>query len=149
MSTNIQYNMIQLRDFGNENLDYITAEFVMRCAQAGAQGIGMMIEHVFFHPDHHENRTVSIRGTPHCCSARIHKQNEWLKRSMALAYNDMVHKARGGILTPLKTHHPSFTCNPDNAHIMFEIAAIPPKDNKLIKGRTIARLFDQRGAELL
>jgi hypothetical protein len=115
----------QVRDFGDENINYITPDFVMKCVEAGTQGIGMMLDHVFFHPDHHENRTVSIEGKRRSCSARVHKQNEWVKRGLSVTYKDMVDKARNIILTLLQTYQPGFESNPDNAKTMFQLAAFP------------------------
>ena len=60
-NNNQQYNIINIHAHGNENISYLTPDFITQCVRAaGGDGLPKFIENIHMHPDHPENH--NIRG---------------------------------------------------------------------------------------
>lgn len=57
---NIQINTVQTREFLNENMDYITDEYILKCARNLDSGLIDLIKTIRFNPDHPENMNVKM-----------------------------------------------------------------------------------------
>lgn len=65
-----------VNNFGEENKEYITDEFVYRCFAMGWHGIDPMIDEIYFNKDHPENnniRLVSLKNS----LVQVKKEEGW------------------------------------------------------------------------
>ena len=53
---------VHINGFGNENTEYISQDFAVRCLEKGARGIMPMLEQIFFNEQHTENHNVRLRS---------------------------------------------------------------------------------------
>lgn len=65
-NTNIQgdqYNIVNIHAYGNENMNYITPEFLTQCVKSTAyDGIPRFIENIHINPEHPENQNIRGRS---------------------------------------------------------------------------------------
>jgi hypothetical protein len=67
-TTNIQtQNIINIKCFGNENMEYITDKVILQCIGKVYGSIPMIIERIHFDPEHPENHNIKIpnKKLPH------------------------------------------------------------------------------------
>lgn len=50
----------KIMPFNNENTDYITSEFALKCLQSNIFGVYKMINHIYFNDDHEENYNIKL-----------------------------------------------------------------------------------------
>ena len=74
---NIQNNNVQINPFGQENLSYITPQFLQRCVKKPVTGIIKLIENIHFHKDHPENHNVFINNFKGGY-IQIHNGEKWI-----------------------------------------------------------------------
>ena len=80
-TTNIQtqniqtQNIINIKCFGNENMEYITDKVILQCIGKVYGSIPMIIERIHFDPEHPENHNIKIpnKKLPH---ANVMTENE-------------------------------------------------------------------------
>ena len=100
---NITNNFIN--NFGAENTDYITDELIHERFMCCIQGIIDMINDIYFHPDHPENKNVRIKSIKNGGFAEIRKGGEWITDSLEevaskmvnTSYNILTRKYRGDL----------------------------------------------------
>ena len=91
-TTNILIGNININSFGNENLDYITEEYLTKLIKNGPRGsIQKLLKQIFFNPNHPENQTVKItnRKEPY---VKIMKCNKWEFQDKEEVVDSMVNK---------------------------------------------------------
>jgi hypothetical protein len=80
---------ITLNNWGNENRDHITHDFLTQCALLHQQGFKNLIEQVHFNPEVPENRNIVYRTKN---SVRKWVNNEWHVCDKNEAVEDMINK---------------------------------------------------------
>ena len=73
----IKNNKIQINNYGNENIDYITDKVFMKLLSTPLAAIPRLIELKYFNPKHPENHNIKITNI-HDKFAKIYKDNKWL-----------------------------------------------------------------------
>ena len=53
---------INVRAFGDENLDYVSEQFILKCIGQIYNSIPALLEHIHFNKDHPENHNVKIKN---------------------------------------------------------------------------------------
>jgi hypothetical protein len=126
---------LQIRNFGDENKDYITNAFLLQCYKNGYYGLVEMIENVYFNNEHPENHNVRI-GSLKNKYLEVHKDDEWIPQGMHETLNRMINTAATDIvlIVPEKDK---------NIDMLIEIQNPDNKKEKLLKesinGKLIAR----------
>lgn len=88
-------NVIVLNGFGNEDLSYITGDFVNKLIRAGPYGcIPKLVRRVHFHPNHKENHNIRIPNKSKNI-ATIYNGTRWLLYDKKEILQDMSDKAYG------------------------------------------------------
>ena len=89
-NTNNQILIIQ--NFGNENIDYITNEYVANKLKQPKQGINEIIRQIHFNPGRPENHNVKItnKKLPY---ASVFKNNDWELDDKKKIINQMITKS--------------------------------------------------------
>ena len=88
-------NVIVLNGFGNEDLSYITGDFVNNLIKAGPYGcIPKLVKRVHFHPKHKENHNIRIPNKSKNI-ATIYNGKRWLLYGKKEILQDMSDKAYG------------------------------------------------------
>ena len=88
---------LQIRNFGDENKDYITNAFLLQCYKNGYYGLVEMIENVYFNKEHPENHNVRI-GSLKNKYLEIHKDDEWVPQGVNETLNRMINTAATDII---------------------------------------------------
>lgn len=85
-------NNITINNYGHENTDYITDELLLKCLEAQASGVKVILESMWFNDEHPENHNVKLYSLK---QALVHvvKDNEWNVQSLTEVCNDMVRRA--------------------------------------------------------
>ena len=73
----IKNNNIQINNYGNEKIDYITDKVFMKLLSTPLSAIPKLIELKHFNPKHPENHNIKITNI-HDKFAKIYKDNKWL-----------------------------------------------------------------------
>ena len=73
---NAPNNIPNIRDFLNENMEYITDEFIMKCAKKLDHGLIELIKNVRFNPEYPENMNIKLH-TKRDKTLYVFKNNRW------------------------------------------------------------------------
>ena len=126
---------LQIKNFGDENKDYITNAFLLQCYKNGYYGLVEMIENVYFNKEHPENHNVRI-GSLKNKYLEIHKDDEWVPQGVNETLNRMINTTATDII---------LNVDEDQKEIekIMEIQNLDTKKEKLLKesinGKLIAR----------
>jgi len=88
---------IQIRNFGDENKEYITNAFLLDCYKNGYYGLIEMIEKIYFNKEHPENHNVRI-GSFKNKYFEIHNDNNWIPQGINETLNRMINTAATDII---------------------------------------------------
>lgn len=83
---------IQINAFGNENLDYITEEFVLKCLEKMYSSLPSLIERIHFDPNHPENHNVKIPSKTLSHATILTDDRTWKTIDRELVIDSMVDK---------------------------------------------------------
>jgi len=126
---------LQIKNFGDENKDYITNAFLLQCYKNGYYGLVEMIENIYFNKEHPENHNVRI-GSLKNKYLEIHKDDEWVPQGVNETLNRMINTTATDII---------LNVDEDQKEIdkIMEIQNLDIKKEKLLKesinGKLIAR----------
>lgn len=90
-----------IRDFGDENLDYITPEFALKCFNTlmdHDRGLTNMVYEIFMNEDHPENRNVKM-VQPSTKKSKYVKDGQWVYCHISGLVEIMKQKAFDTIMT--------------------------------------------------
>ena len=74
--TNNTYNIVQINNFGNENISYIQTNFLQRLLKTPTSAVPELLKQIHFHPDHPENRNIKITNHRERF-AHVFRNQEW------------------------------------------------------------------------
>ena len=74
--TNNTYNIVQINNFGNENISYIQTNFLQRLLKTPNSAVPELLKQIHFHPDHPENRNIKITNHRERF-AHVFRNQEW------------------------------------------------------------------------
>ena len=76
-SQNIKNMTININAFGNENLDYLTDQIIVKCVGRIYNSIPMLIEKIHFNPKHPENHNIKITNRKLPYASVMTKNKKW------------------------------------------------------------------------
>ena len=93
-TTNIENQQINIHinNYGNENLDYITKDFITRILKGPYVAVQKLIKHIHFNPQHPENSNIKITNKK-LPFASVYKNNKWEVRNKKEVIEDIVDKS--------------------------------------------------------
>lgn len=95
------HNNIIINNFGNENMEYITQEFVVKCFNKGTNGIMTMFHNIYFNNEHKENHNVRLRSTKSEL-VEVLDNEKWVPRDLSETIKSMVGKSRRKIIDDIR-----------------------------------------------
>ena len=126
---------LQIRNFGDENKDYLTNAFLLQCYKNGYYGLVEMIENVYFNKEHPENHNVRI-GSLKNKYLEIHKDDKWVPQGVNETLNRMINTTATDIILNVDDSQKEI-------EKIMEIQNLDTKKEKLLKesinGKLIAR----------
>jgi hypothetical protein len=72
---------VTINDFGEENVSYITQEFIEHCFEAEINGVKTIMENIYFNDDHPENHNVRLMSLKNAI-AEVYKDNKWIPKGL-------------------------------------------------------------------
>ena len=97
INNNTNQIIIEIRNFGDENKEYITNAFLLDCYKNGYYGLIEMIEKIYFNKEHPENHNVRI-GSFKNKYFEIHNDNNWIPQGINETLNRMINTAATDII---------------------------------------------------
>lgn len=93
-TTNITNNQININinNYGNENLNYITNEYICKLIKIPYGAIPKLIKYIYFNPNHPENHNIKITNKK-LPFASVYKNNKWEVRNKKDVIEDIVDKS--------------------------------------------------------
>lgn len=135
---------IHINNFGQENLDYLTSEFAMKCFEKGAYGIISMIDEIYFNDDHTENNNVRLRSINNKL-VEVMKDKSWVTASLSDTIGKMIYISKGKILEHAGPIVTSELHENMEAHEKLHAIASPKHEMKNnIKEKMAATLYERR-----
>lgn len=89
---------ININNFGQENLDYITGEFAMKCFEKGANGVLAMVDKIYFDKEHVENNTVRLKNLREKI-VEVIMDKEWVQKGLGATVDTMIGVSRNKIIS--------------------------------------------------
>lgn len=152
---------VHINGFGNENTEYITRDFAVKCLEKGALGIMPMMEEIFFNEQHAENHNVRLRSLKNMLVEVFQHQankeklktlgdgeegsGKWVTQGFHDTVDRMIVKSSGEIC---KEACPVATINTNNiddvSTNMNEIRNVPYTMQRRIKEKTKAKLVERQ-----
>ena len=86
-NVNTKFN-IQVNNFGNENIDYITDKIYKKLLNHPLSAIPKMIEFIYFNPKHPENHNIRITNRNNKF-AEIKRNNKWILKHKKEVIDDL------------------------------------------------------------
>ena len=88
-------NNITINNYGSENLDYITEQYIQKLLDKNPiQAIRILIKNIHYHPEHPENHNIKITASNRKYNvASIWKDNQWVLRDRRSVIDDIVNKS--------------------------------------------------------
>ena len=74
---NIENMTININAFGNENLDYLTDQIIVKCVGRIYNSIPVLIEKIHFDPEHPENHNIKITNRKLPYASVMTKSKKW------------------------------------------------------------------------
>jgi hypothetical protein len=141
--TNINNNsgiQININNFGSENKDYITKEFLLKCFENGGYGVGAMVDKIYFDENHPENHNVKLGSLRHSY-VDVRRNAKWQPQGLDNTLSNMIQTASSDII-----------CNKDmpgeldekNIDLYTSITNLDPKIEKRIKENSKGKLIARR-----
>ncbi len=143
---NCTFNIsINVLNFNEENVEYITREFARQCFEAGVHGVNPMIDQIYFNDEHPENHNIQLRSLNHSL-VEVKTHNGWIPQGMNNVIDNIISTSTGTIL-----HKMSGTAlNPETDVYNFNaIQNIPPEHKRKIRERTKGKLVARRDLNML
>ena len=129
---------IQIRNFGDENKEYITNAFLLDCYKNGYYGLVEMIEEIYFNKEHPENHNVRI-GSFKNKYFEIHNDNNWIPQGINETLNRMINTAATDIILNVDEEHKFKQLDK-----VIEIQNPDAKKEKLLKETINSKLIARR-----
>ena len=86
---NINNIQININNYGNENLDYLTTDFISNLIKIPYKAVPKLIKHIHFNPEHPENHNIKIPNKKQKF-ALTHKDGKWEYRNKNELIEDIV-----------------------------------------------------------
>jgi len=135
-NNNIQ---ITINNFGEENLSYISQEFLEKCFNTEATGIRTVLDKIYFDHNHPENHNVRLTSLRHAIT-EVYKDNQWIPKGLYDTIEKMILKSTSLIITTLVT---TTTPTEETMDMLRSLQSIPGKSKTKLfnnaKGNLIAR----------
>ena len=132
-----------IREFLNENLDYVTDDFILKCAKRMDKGLVEFIKTIRFNPEHPENMNVKLH-TKRNKTMYVFKEGRWKICDGNTTLEDM-------ILQGARIINQTFLTNTDTEKIMEEdsheariqnwLLSILPNDNLRLLNRLSKSIY--------
>ncbi len=92
---------VKLTEFTEENTDYITEDFSLKCLKNAAYGVKPMMDEIYFnkdHPENHNARLMSLKNN----MAEVYTAEGWKPESLLFVVDRMISNAVGTIIVKLQ-----------------------------------------------
>jgi len=130
---------IQINNFGNENKDYITREFILKCLENGGHGVGAMVDRIYFDDAHPENHNVKLASLKHSY-VEVKKDTDWIPQGLDTTLESMIRNASYDIICNSEAEE----ANENNVELYNSIQNLEPKLEKKIKDKSKSKLIARR-----
>ena len=120
-TTNIKNQQINihLNNYGNENLDYITKEFITRILKGPFGAVQKLIKHIHFNPNHPENSNIKITNKK-LPFASVYKNNKWEVMNKKEVIENIVDKSYNIIDSEFVTNDDNLSKTQKQRYIKFQ-----------------------------
>ena len=133
INNTINNNTIIINNYGNENMDYISNDFLNKLLKTPYSAIPKLLKEIHFNKNHPENRTVRIRNKK-LKYAEVHNNEKWEYRNKKEVIEDLVEKGycilddnydeeNGKIVPKVKQNYEKFKDNFDKKEVKDKIEA--------------------------
>jgi hypothetical protein len=134
---------ITYHNFGEENKDYITAEFARDCFEKGENGIISMLNKIYFNEEHNENHNVRMKSLKNQL-VDVFSNKKWVTKGFNDTVKKMIHTSSDEIMKEviptIMTQEPTL----ELLNNMTEVSSASPKLQKTIKEKTKAALVERQ-----
>ena len=131
INNTINNNTIIINNYGNENVDYISNDFLNKLLKTPYSAIPKLLKEIHFNNKHPENRTIRIRNMK-LKYAEVHNNEKWEYRNKKEVIEDLVEKGycilddnydeeQNTIIPKLKKNYKKFKDNFDKKEIKDKI----------------------------
>ena len=132
---------LQIRNFGDENKDYITNTFIVQCYNNGYYGLVELIEKIYFNIEHPENHNVRI-GSFRNKYLEIHKDANWIPQSINETLNRIINSTAACIIVNIDDKDKEI-------EKIMEIQNLDSKKEKLLKESINSKLIARKKLKCL
>lgn len=83
---------VHINNFGEENLSYLSNEFLEKCFETEVTGVKTLMDNIYFNIDHPENHNVRLTSLKHAI-AEVYKDNQWIPKGLHDTIERMILKS--------------------------------------------------------
>ena len=134
---------IHINAFGNENQEYITREFSVKCFENGAHGVMSMLNQIFFNADHKENHNVRLQSLKNQLVEVFHDE-QWVTKGFHEAVSNMITISSGKIINDALPIVQETRSAMEVVTSLNEMQNMEPNMKKSINEKTRAKLVERR-----
>ncbi len=138
---------IHVNNFDQEQLGYITAEFIKACFDKGKFGIDPMLDKIYFDKEHPENHNVQLTSLKHSL-VEVLKNGSWVAQGLNETIDRMITNSSLTIRSHPIVVDAANKEDMDFMHKLGQLSNLEPSVKKTIRERTKGRLVARRNAKL-
>jgi hypothetical protein len=134
---------ITYQNFGEENKEYITAEFARQCFENGESGIISMLNKIYFNEEHNENHNVRMKSLKNQL-VDVFSNQKWVTKGFNDTVKKMINTSSDEIMKEVIPTIMSREPSIELLNNMTEVSTASPKLHKTIKEKTKAALVERQ-----
>ena len=130
---------IHINNFGSENKDYITEEFVMKCLDKEVLGIACMMKEIYFNDDHEENHNVRLVSLKNSL-VEVFQNHDWVPMGLF----DTIHTMLGNSTAQILFEAEKIVAKSKYSEATLPFNTLDPETKRRLKERAKAMIVDRR-----
>ncbi len=133
-----------IRNFQEENTEYISYDFAKSCFDMGVFGIPAMLDKIYFDDEHPENHNVKLKSLNQSL-ASVYSNEKWVAQSLPHTIDRIIHNSAGIIISKRTSAGKPIDAELDLPNLNT-LMNIPVENKKVLRERVKAILVDRREA---
>jgi hypothetical protein len=138
-----QIEASKLRNFGDENVSYLSHDFLVRCVKSGELGIYDIIAEIFFNANHIENHNFRLVSLKHTV-VEVYRNENWIPGGMREVCDAMINRASQLMRSVEYKDVEMYMEQNDYQSIIIKIADMQGYTWRIIRDRVKARILYQK-----